>query len=54
MRFQDTLAAKRNRNVSDVVKVIEPRRGWIPIDWAELFEYRELLYFLVWRDVKIR
>ncbi|MGB2985700.1 MAG: ABC transporter permease [Phycisphaerae bacterium] len=40
--------------MSDVVKVIEPRRGWIPIDWAELFEYRELLYFLVWRDVKIR
>ena len=34
--------------------VIQPRRGWIGIDWAELIRYRELLYFLVWRDVKVR
>lgn len=34
--------------------VIEPRRGWIGIDWAELARHRELLYFLVWRDVKVR
>lgn len=34
--------------------VIEPRRGWISIDWKELWEYRELLYFLTWRDVKVR
>lgn len=34
--------------------VIEPKRGWIPIDFRELWRYRELLYFLVWRDVKVR
>lgn len=34
--------------------VIEPRRGWIGIDWGELFRFRELLFFLVWRDVKVR
>lgn len=34
--------------------VIEPRRGWIGIDWEELARFRELLYFLVWRDVKVR
>lgn len=34
--------------------VIEPRRGWIPIDWKELSEFRELLYFLTWRDIKVR
>ena len=34
--------------------VIEPRRGWVGIDFAELWAYRELLYFLVWRDVKVR
>ena len=34
--------------------VIQPKKGWIAIDWAELFNYRELLYFLVWRDVKVR
>lgn len=34
--------------------VIEPRRAWVPVDLAELREYRELLYFLTWRDVKVR
>ena len=34
--------------------VIRPRKGWIAIDWSEISHYRELLYFLVWRDVKIR
>ena len=34
--------------------VIRPRRGWISIDWAELYRCRELLFFLMWRDVKIR
>lgn len=34
--------------------VIEPRRTWVPVDLAELREYRELLYFLAWRDVKVR
>jgi lipopolysaccharide transport system permease protein len=36
------------------LRVIEARTGWIPIDWAELWEFRELLGFLVWRDVKVR
>jgi lipopolysaccharide transport system permease protein len=34
--------------------VIRPRRGWIAVDWHELWTHRELLYFLVWRDVKVR
>src|SRR5687768_14237078 len=34
--------------------VIRQRTGWIPVDWRELLRYRELLYFLVWRDVKVR
>ena len=33
---------------------IRPRSGWIPIDWGELIHFRELLYFLSWRDVKVR
>ncbi len=36
------------------VVVIRPSRGWTPLDFRELWDYRELLYFLVWRDVKIR
>jgi len=34
--------------------IIQPQRGWIAIDWGELSRFRELLYFLVWRDVKVR
>ena len=34
--------------------VIRPRSGWIAIDWKELIHFRELLFFLAWRDVKVR
>ena len=34
--------------------VLRPRSGWIPIDWRELWQHRELLYFLSWREVKVR
>jgi lipopolysaccharide transport system permease protein len=33
---------------------IEPSKGWVSLKLRELWEYRELLYFLVWRDVKVR
>ena len=33
---------------------IRPRKGWQPVDFKEIFLYRELLAFLVWRDIKIR
>ena len=33
---------------------IQPRTGWAPLNLGELWRYRELLYFLVWRDVKVR
>jgi len=34
--------------------LIEPTHGWVSLKLHELWEYRELLYFLVWRDVKVR
>ncbi len=34
--------------------LIQPRSGWIPINWRELSDFRELLFFLALRDVKIR
>ena len=34
--------------------VIEPRPGWRAFDAREFWAYRELLYFLVWRDIKVR
>ena len=33
---------------------IERSRGWVALQLKELWAYRELLYFLVWRDVKVR
>jgi lipopolysaccharide transport system permease protein len=33
---------------------IRPSRGWSPPDLRELWRYRELVYFLIWRDVKVR
>lgn len=34
--------------------VIRPRTGWQAVDWDELWRYRELFGFLIWRDIKIR
>lgn len=34
--------------------VIEPSSGWVPVRLSELWTYRELLYFLIWRDLKVR
>jgi lipopolysaccharide transport system permease protein len=39
---------------SELVTIIKPSRGWLWLDLRELWRYRELVYFLVWRDVKVR
>jgi lipopolysaccharide transport system permease protein len=33
---------------------IQPSRGWTGVNLGELWRHRELLYFLIWRDVKVR
>ncbi|HEY7910848.1 MAG TPA: ABC transporter permease [Blastocatellia bacterium] len=33
---------------------IKPSKGWVSLKLAELWKYRELLYFLIWRDIKVR
>jgi len=33
---------------------IEARRGWLALDLRELWAYRDLIYFFVWRDIKVR
>src|SRR5258705_2130047 len=33
---------------------IAPSKGWVSLKLKELWEYRELLYFLIWRDLKVR
>ena len=34
--------------------IIEPSRGWIGLKLRELWEYRDLLFFLAWRDISVR
>jgi len=34
--------------------VIEPPKSWMPLELSELWKFRELLYFLTWRDIKVR
>jgi lipopolysaccharide transport system permease protein len=34
--------------------VIEPRPGWQVVNFRELWRFRELLFFLTWRDIKVR
>jgi lipopolysaccharide transport system permease protein len=34
--------------------IIEPHKGWIPIDLKEIWRYSELFYFLTKRDIKVR
>ena len=33
---------------------IKPSRGWVSLQLGEVWDYRELLYFLIWRDIKVR
>lgn len=41
-------------SAAPAVTRIAAARGWIPLDLRQLWEYRELLYFLAWRDISIR
>jgi lipopolysaccharide transport system permease protein len=44
---------KDNRNSDMPVTIIEPKTGWQFVDFNELREYRDLIFFLVWRDIKV-
>jgi len=47
----------RFKNASDIdhgaVTLIAPKSGWQPIDFKELKQYRDLFYFMVWREIKV-
>lgn len=46
----DTIELSENLPVTRVAR----SHGWLGVKFKELWEYRELLYFLVWRDLKVR
>lgn len=49
-----SMAVRPQADTKPQVLVIEPSRGWVPIRLRDLWAYRDLLYFLIWRDVKVR
>ena len=48
------MAASGRASASKPFRVIEPASGWRSIDYRELWEYRDVLYFLVRRDIRVR
>jgi lipopolysaccharide transport system permease protein len=36
------------------VTYLRPNTGWLAVDFKELWRYRELIFFLTWRDIKVR
>jgi lipopolysaccharide transport system permease protein len=44
----------KGNNFDTVPLIIRPSSGWVPLKLGDLWEYRELLYFLLWRDLKVR
>jgi len=48
-----TTAETRFGTIPQVLRITPPTRWW-DIPFSELWEYRELLYFFVWRDIKVR
>ena len=50
-----TTPTTTNHSAPPLVHIrLEPSKGWVSLKLHELWEYRELLYFLTWRDVKVR
>ena len=50
----DTASSGAVEAAGEHITIIEPQSGWRLIDWREMFAYRDLFYFLVWRGIKIR
>lgn len=53
MPLSTSTALKSTRDAPQVV-FIKPSKGWVSLDLKSLWEYRELLYYLTWRDIKVR
>ncbi len=43
-----------DRRTSALEIVVRPSKGFVPLNLRELWNYRNLLYFLAWRDIKVR
>jgi len=52
----ETNQMNQTNEINEIVPtiIIEPTRGWLSLKLRDIWQYRELLYFLTWRDVKVR
>jgi lipopolysaccharide transport system permease protein len=53
-RVSSAASNEGGRAATDKFVVYERKRGWASLDFRELWSYRELLFFLTWRDVLVR
>lgn len=54
MGAERDLMERRTRFTELPVTVIEPSKGWAPVRIRDVFRFRELLYFLIWAELKVR
>lgn len=40
--------------MAEDVTIIKPTSGWVALNLRDLWKYQELIYFLIWRDIKVR
>jgi len=52
--YTETILPRSQESLSDFVNIIQPASRWGVFSWRELWSYRELIYFLSWRDIKVR
>jgi lipopolysaccharide transport system permease protein len=51
---ESTVRQKAPAQTPPIATIIKPARGWLSFGLREIWAYRELVYFLIWRDVKVR
>jgi lipopolysaccharide transport system permease protein len=51
---QTTPIQKPAAELQPEIIYIRPARGWSALNLRDLWRYRELIYFMIWRDVKVR
>lgn len=54
IKSREESAGLERLNIDTPLIRIRPSRGWVSLHLRDVWAYRELLYFLVWRDVKVR
>ena len=53
LKLKLNIYKNRQKSLSDSLTIIKPRSGWQILDLNELRDYRDLFFFLVWRDIKV-